>query len=142
VLAGLSFAAATAPPVAGVLSAYDPARPFATQNKELADLLDNDVAVQLRAQGWVLPNDGVVPDTALGGAPHAAPIDLDHHLELLGPASPGTSVHPSQMPGALVEPLVLSDPAEAAIATSERGQQAIARGVTQGVEQYVEARQA
>lgn len=40
------------------------------------------------------------------------------------------------MPGALIEPLFLTDPFEASIAASTLGQQVIAAGLAAGIEQY------
>jgi N-acetylmuramoyl-L-alanine amidase len=40
------------------------------------------------------------------------------------------------MPGALIEPLFLTDPFEASIAVSTRGQQVIADGIARAVDQY------
>ena len=55
---------------------------------------------------------------------------------LLGPAAAGFFVTPSTMPGALIEPLFITDPFEGSIAASAAGQHAIAQGVAQAVEQY------
>ena len=40
------------------------------------------------------------------------------------------------MPGALVEPLFITDPFEGSIAASSRGQQIIAAGLARAIEQY------
>jgi N-acetylmuramoyl-L-alanine amidase len=40
------------------------------------------------------------------------------------------------MPGALIEPLFITDPFEGSIAASTTGQQAIAHGMAEAVEQY------
>ena len=40
------------------------------------------------------------------------------------------------MPGALIEPLCVTDPFEASIAASTQGQQVIAGGLAQAVSQY------
>ena len=58
------------------------------------------------------------------------------HLLLLGPAMAGYFSTPSQMPGALIEPLYLTDPFEGSIATSPGGQQTIAQGLAAAIEQY------
>jgi len=46
---------------------------------------------------------------------------------------------PSQMPGALIEPLFLTDPFEGSLAASVKGQQVIAEGLAQAIEQYFSA---
>ena len=43
---------------------------------------------------------------------------------------------PSQMPGALIEPLFITDPFEGSIAASVTGQHAIAAGLDHAVDQY------
>ncbi len=55
---------------------------------------------------------------------------------LLGPGVPGWFDTPSEMPGALIEPLFITDPFEGSIADSASGQQVIAGGLAQAVEQY------
>jgi N-acetylmuramoyl-L-alanine amidase len=55
---------------------------------------------------------------------------------LLGPADPGWFDTPSQMPGALIEPLFITDPFEGSIAASNQGQEVIAKGIAQAVETY------
>jgi hypothetical protein len=95
----------------------------------------------MNAQGWAIPDDGVDPDTGLGSdvgrptegglAGAAAAYD---HLLLIGPAMSGFFATPSRMPGAVIEPLYLTDPFEGSIAASKHGQQTIARGIATGVE--------
>ena len=78
----------------------------------------------------------MVDDSSWAGRP-SAPRPRDYgHLLLLGPADPGWFDTPSQMPGALIEPLFITDPFEGSIADSASGQQVIAGGLAQAVEQY------
>ncbi len=58
------------------------------------------------------------------------------HLLLLGPAATGYFSTPSQMPGAVIEPLYLTDPFEGTIAASAADQRLIAQALTTAVEQY------
>jgi N-acetylmuramoyl-L-alanine amidase len=58
------------------------------------------------------------------------------HLILLGPAKAGYFSTPSQMPGALIEPLFITDPFEGSVAVSARGQQVIATALAQAITQY------
>lgn len=120
---------------AGSVTGYDAARPFSAANLRLADLLQDDVLAAMNAQGWDIPNGGVMPDTVLGSALTSADVAYGHLL-LLGPAKAGYFGTPSQMPGALIEPLFLTDPFEASIAVSTRGQQVIAGGIARAVDQY------
>ncbi len=136
VLVGIYFDAGDSSYDAGSVTAYDSARPFASQNMKLATLVQNDVLNAMNAQGWGIPDLGVTNDSQLGGPPLTAAAGDYGHLLLLGPADPGWFSAPSGMPGALIEPLFITDPFEASIAESQSGQQVIAAGLAQAVEQY------
>lgn len=113
---------------AGSLTADDAARSFSQDNLRCANLLQGDVLAKLNAAGYGIPDDGVRNDTQLGSSVSAAG-DAYRHLMLLGPAyPPGNFTTPSEMPGALIEPLFLSDPFE--------GQELIADGVAEAVGEY------
>jgi len=143
-LVGIYFDAGGTAQNAGSLTAYDAVRPFAAQNLMLATLVQNDVLAAMNAQGWGIPNDGVLPDTSLGsyvgdpssGGIAGAAASYDHLL-LLGPALSGYFSNPSQMPGALIEPLYLTDPFEGSIADSKEGQMVIGRGIARAVTQFL-----
>lgn len=120
---------------AGCITAYDPDRPFAADNRRLAGLVQQDVLAAMNAQGWQIPDGGVQPDQGLGSTLSPA-AHAYGHLLLLGPAKPGYFSTPSTMPGALVEPLFITDPFEGSIAASNHGQQVIAAGLASAVEQY------
>ena len=136
VLVGIYFDAGGSSYDAGSVTGYDTARTFSAENLRLATLVQNDVLGALNAQGWAIPNLGVVDDGQLGGPPLTTEAADYGHLLLLGPAEPGWFSTPSTMPGALIEPLFITDPFEASIATSAQGQQLIAGGLAQAVEQY------
>jgi N-acetylmuramoyl-L-alanine amidase len=126
---------------AGSVIGYDPDRPFAVANLRLATLVQDDVLAAMNAQGWQIPDRGVQPDTELGsvsdaGSALAAKAEEYGHLLLLGPADPGFFSTPSEMPGALIEPLFITDPFEGSIADSAHGQEVIAGGIARAVEQY------
>ncbi len=142
VLVGI-YLDAGSPSDGGSLTAYDSDRPFATSNLRLATLLQTDVVAEMNAQGWGIPDDGVQTDDELGsyvagssGSVLAAEAAAYNHLMLIGPAASGYFSTPSQMPGAVIEPLYLTDPFEGSIADSPTGQQVIARGIATAVEQY------
>jgi N-acetylmuramoyl-L-alanine amidase len=135
ILIGIYFDAGPTAQNAGSVTAYDAARPFAGQNLKLAQLVQGDVLMQLNAHGWGIPNDGVVSDTSLGGPAMSAAAAAYGHLLLLGRAQTGFFATPSRMPGALIEPLFITDPVEASIAASVAGQRSIADGIAQAIEQ-------
>jgi hypothetical protein len=121
---------------AGCVTDYDASRPFSAGNRMLATMLQRDLLAALNARGWGIPDGGVQPDTGMGSAITAA----DHaygHLILLGPAKAGYFTTPSRMPGALIEPLFVTDPFEASLAASARGQHVIATGIAQAVDKYL-----
>ena len=143
-LVGIYYDAGASPENAGSITAYDADRSFSSANVALANLIQNDVLASMNAQGWSIPNGGVLADTGLGSlsgdpgsgglAEEAAAYD---HLLLIGPAMTGYFTTPSEMPGAVVEPLYITDPFEGSIANSVGGQQAIAEGIATAVEQFL-----
>ena len=126
------------PGQAGCLTGYDTDRPFSAPNLRLATLLQDDVLAAMNARGYAIPDDGVQQDSGLGSALTSAAVAYGHLL-LLGPAKAGYFSTPSKMPGALIEPLFLTDPFEASIAVSAQGQQVIASGIAEAVSQYFAA---
>jgi N-acetylmuramoyl-L-alanine amidase len=134
-LVGIYFDSGATPANAGSVTGYDAVRPFAAANLRFADLLQSDVLSALNAQGWQIPDEGVLPDGDLGSADSQTAINYGHLL-LLGPADPGWFDTPSQMPGALIEPLFITDPFEGSIAASAKGQEVIAGGIAAAVEAY------
>jgi len=135
VLVGVYFNSGASATNAGSVTAYDSARPFGAANRRLAGLVQSDVLAAMNAQGWQIPNGGVQTDQGFGSSVSAASQSYGHLL-LLGPAKKGYFSTPSMMPGALVEPLFITDPFEGTIAASSRGQQVIAGGLARGIEQY------
>jgi N-acetylmuramoyl-L-alanine amidase len=144
VLLGIYFDAGSSPQNAGSLTAYDAARSFSPENLAFATLVQRDVLADLNAQGWGIPDDGVLPDTALGsyvGDPSSGGIAgaaaAYDHLLLIGPAQAGYFSTPSQMPGAVIEPLYITDPFEGSIADTPHGQMVMARGMATAIEQFL-----
>jgi N-acetylmuramoyl-L-alanine amidase len=144
VLLGIYFDAGSSPQNAGSLTAYDAARTFSPENLAFATLVQRDVLADMNAHGWGIPDDGVVPDTALGsyvgdpstGGIAGAAASYDHLL-LIGPAQAGYFSTPSDMPGAVIEPLYITDPFEGSIANTRHGQMVMAGGMAAAVEQFL-----
>jgi len=144
VLIGIYFDSGASPSDGGSVTTYDAARPFSPADRRLATLVQRDTLAAMNAQGWQIPDDGVQPDSVEGSlvptsstSPIAEAAAHYGHVLLLGPADPGFFATPSQMPGALVEPLFVTDPFEGTLAASPSAQQVIARGIARAVEQYL-----
>lgn len=119
----------------GAVTAYCAARPFAASNERFAGMLETDVLHELNTHGYGIPNLGLQTDDQLGSSSGEA-ADSYGHLMLLGPAKRGYFSTPSQMPGALIEPLFLTDPFEGSVAASSRGQNLMAEGIAHAVMNY------
>lgn len=132
VLLSIHFDAFGDPAVGGTETFYDGARSFASDNKRLA------TDVQSALVSALATNDrGVWTDDQVA-APTLTPAGSAYrHLVVLGPAEPGYVDDPSQMPGALVEPLFLTNPSEARVASSAEGQQRMAVALKDGLEKYL-----
>lgn len=136
ILVAVYFDAGGSEQNAGSVTAYDRARPFWRKSLRLATLVQRDVLSSLNANGWGIPDDGVQSDVSLGGPPLSSGGARYGHLLVLGPAMSGYFSTPSTMPGALIEPLFITDPFEGSLAASAKGQHAIASGLAKAVEQY------
>jgi len=133
-LLGIYFDAGV-PKNAGSVTGYDAVRSFSKKNLRFAELVQSDTLRALNRQGWGIPSEGVQDDTQLGSSLNSAAVTYGHLLEL-GPADPGWFNTPSKMPGAVIEPLFITDPFEGSLADSKHGQEVIASGLAQAVEQY------
>jgi len=138
ILLGLYLNASDSASLAGGLTLYDAGRPFWPASKRLAELVQRDVLARLRERGWDVPDDGVHDDSGYGSFVTSADQAYGHLL-ILGPPKAGYLSTPSEMPGALTEPLFITNPAEASIADSDAGRQTIAGGLLTAVRQYFAA---
>jgi len=117
------------------LTLYDAARSFRHANRRLARPLQSSVLARLNRSGRGVADDGVHSDVGYGSS--VARADGAHgHLLLIGPAKAGYFSSPSRMPGALIEPRFITNPAQASLAESVAGEQAIARGLAAAVRRY------
>jgi N-acetylmuramoyl-L-alanine amidase len=137
-LVSVHFDAFTSPSARGATTLYDTARSFSAQNKKLASLLQSDIVAAFTGHGWSVPDRGIVSDAGQDSGPALSAAAHSYgRVLLLGPASPGYVDEPSSMPGALVEPLFITAPAEGSIADSAAGQQTIATGIARAIETYL-----
>jgi hypothetical protein len=79
---------------------------------------------------------GVLPDHDAGGAALTLQTENYHHLIQLGPADPPWLPYPSLMPGVIVEPAFVSNPAEASFVLSAQGQEVLAGALVDALDSY------
>lgn len=132
VLLAIHFNAFDDPGATGSETFFDPARSFSGSNRRLAASLQAALTQQLR-----LDDRGVTSDEDLS-APTITDAGAAYgHLVELGPRDPGWVDNPSSMPGALVEPLFLTAPEEAALVARPEGRARIARALADGLTSYL-----
>lgn len=131
VLVAIHFDGFDDPTVGGTETFYDAVRPFAASSKRLATALQTALVAGLGTS-----DRGVWTDDQIAAPTLTSSGSLYGHLIELGPTAPGWVDNPSQMPGALVEPLFITHPAEARLATDTAGQQRIAQALEAGLQKY------
>ncbi len=132
VLLSIHFDGFSDPTVGGTETFYDSARPFAASNRKLATSLQAALVARLGA-----PDRGVWTDDQLAAPSLTVSGKTYGHLIELGPPSSGWVDNPSQMPGALVEPLFVTNPSEARIASDPAGQDTIAQALEAGLQKFL-----
>jgi len=121
------------PTVGGAQVIYDAARPFAAQNQRLAQLIQTELVKRLDVD-----DRGILTDDQLN-APALTDAGSSYgHLLELGPAQPGWLDQPTTMPGALAEPLFVTDPHEAQLIAGADGQRLVARALAAALAQFLE----
>jgi N-acetylmuramoyl-L-alanine amidase len=134
VLLSIHFDGFDDPSVGGTETFYDSARTFAGANERLAVDLQSALVAGLGAS-----DRGVWTDDQLAAPALTASGSAYGHLIELGPISAGWVDNPSLMPGALVEPLFVTNPKEAQLASDAEGQQRIAEALEAGLLKYLAA---
>lgn len=133
-LISIHFDAFADPSVGGTETFYDPARTFAAANRKLATDLQSALVASLGTS-----DRGVWTDDQLAAPTLTSSGSSYNHLIELGPMSAGWVDAPSMMAGALVEPLFLTNSAEAGVAADPSGQQAIAVALESGLVKFLTA---
>jgi len=133
-LLSIHFNAFGDPSVGGTESFYDSARAFSVENRRLAIALQTALVASLGTD-----DRGVWTDDQLAAPTLTSSGTKYGHLIELGPLAAGWVDNPSQMPGALVEPLFLSNPKEAALAADPAGQRQIALALEAGLVKFLSA---
>ncbi len=138
VMVSVHFDADYSSSVTGAMTFYDPGRTFSAQNQQLATLLQADIVSALDATGASVRDRGALSSVGAGSSTSSSDRSYGRLL-LLGPAKPGYNDSPSMMPGALVEPLFISNHGEGDLAEGQTGQMAIASGITNAINQFAAA---
>ena len=133
-LVSIHFDAFADPAVGGTETFYDSARTFAPANKRLATDLQSALVAALGTA-----DRGVWTDDQLAAPTLTSSGSSYNHLIELGPMSAGWVDAPSQMAGALVEPLFLTNPTEAHVASDPSGQRVIAAALEAGLVKFLTA---
>jgi N-acetylmuramoyl-L-alanine amidase len=120
----ICFNGSSDPSAKGTETFWNPQRSFGAANQQLAQHVQKGVVAQLSAAGSATEDRGAHTDASLLGG---------DAFFLLGPRS-SSVVRPSRMPGIIVEPLFLTNPADANAVRHSSILGAIARGVLQGLE--------
>jgi N-acetylmuramoyl-L-alanine amidase len=126
----------TDPAVGGNETFYDSGRPFSDQNVRIAQLVQDSVTAALRAHGYNVVDRGTSDDTSLQGDNLGAVGMRYAHLVVLGPDVPG-HLRATAMPGALSEPLFLTNPGEATLAAMPETQDLIAHAYVTAIETFL-----
>ena len=133
-LVSIHFDAFADPSVGGTETFYDSARTFAPSNKRLATDLQSALVAALGTA-----DRGVWTDDQLAAPTLTSSGSSYNHLIELGPMSAGWVDTPSEMAGALVEPLFLTNPAEGRLVADPSGQQVIAAALEAGLVKFLTA---
>ncbi|MEJ2885156.1 N-acetylmuramoyl-L-alanine amidase family protein [Actinomycetospora aeridis] len=120
--------------VGGTETLYEPERPIGPRSRALAQSLQTAIRTRLAAAGHTPLDRGIADDSS--GAESGG-----GHLVLLGPRIPGYIDEPSAMPGALVEPLFLTNPGDLAAVADPAGTDAVGEAVATGVGEYLDGAQ-
>ena len=137
VLVAVHMNAFSSPREGGALTIYDPDRTFSAANKRLATLLQSSIIASLHKAGWPVPDRSILRDTQNHGTALTPQGARYGHEALLGPYARGWVSHPSLMPGAIIEPLFLTRPTEADIATTAAGQTVLASAILNAVQLFL-----
>ena len=132
VFVSIHFDGSTNESIRGTHGFYCPDRPFSRKNERLANLLNDSVVAAARRAGYPDSNGGVETDVA-DVVPQQWP-DYPWFL-VLGP-SRRHRVVATQMPGALIETLYMSSPADDAAMRRPAIVAALARGYANGIRAY------
>lgn len=131
----------------GIETYWDSGRTFAEQNRTLASTIQRNVIGEMAGAGLPARDRGAKDDACLrlfqgrcfplfvlGPGRGTAGAEV---LQRAGTGDQALTSRPTSMPGALVELLFVSSPADAALLLSEDARNTMARGVARGIVEYL-----
>jgi N-acetylmuramoyl-L-alanine amidase/peptidoglycan/xylan/chitin deacetylase (PgdA/CDA1 family) len=120
----------------GSLVEYNDKREFSDQNKRLAELVQQSQLDALASVGYHPRDWGALSEEVIN-SPKQSELDTGYNWNtLIGPAGPYRP-RPTKMPGAIAEPLFLTNPAEAQLAEREDVRDALAKGYARAIQQFL-----
>ena len=131
-LVSVHFNSFDLPDVDGFETLYDGGRTFGAENARLATSLQGALGAGYREAGRDVDDRGVVGSDSTDKASNAA-----QDLVLLGATPPGSDLPQSDMPGAVIEPLFITDPSATDFVRSEDGRRVLADSIGDGVETFL-----
>ena len=120
--------------VGGIQTYYCADREFAQDNYRFAQLVHAFLIAAIHEYGYDIQDRGILDDAVL-----VTPDSPGRHLIMLGPESERI-VRPSQMPGALSEPLFITHAEEGLLARQPEFLAALAVAYADAIEAYVDSR--
>lgn len=118
--------------ISGFETWYSTARPFQWQNKLVATLIFDELGKQFAVAGYTVTARDVKDDLT---ADVGMARDVFDRYVITGPDQPG-AIDASQMPGAIIESLFISNDSDAAILASDAGRAAIVDAYVNGIVAY------
>jgi len=124
----------------GSMTLYDPSRSFTAKNRALGDIVHGRIRAAYKNAVLKIVDRFVISDTSFGGGALTKEGAEYGHDTIIGPRWRNYVPEASAMPGIILEPLFITRPAEADVASSPQGQALLADAITAGVEQWFSRR--
>lgn len=137
VLLSIHFNGLAGTNLGGALTIYNPKREFSDQNKRLAALVQAAQLAAIESFGYKPRDWGAQPEDAFATGRQSLIDDGYDWNTLIGPAGPHRE-RPTKMPGAIAEPLFLTNIQEAEMAGKPEVRDALAKGYAEAIRQFLD----
>ena len=122
----------------GAAAFYNNAREFSDRNKHFAQLVQAAQLEAFASVGYTSRDWGALADDTFA-TPKQSKLETSYEYNtLIGPTGPSRT-RPSMMPAAIAEPLYLTNPAERSLALRDDVKDALARGYTKAIREFLAA---